>query len=106
MHNKLHTATAELICIVRNWFRACDEHGLKADEQVEYLFDMHQFLTKGINFHKFLGLCSGRHVRGMPIQTFKTILQNIATRISLYSLSNDRTYNAQSISTLANEFFV
>ena len=66
---------------------------------------MHQFLTTGIDFNKFPGLCSGRHVRGMPIQTFEAILQNIATRITLYSLSSDGTYNACSISTLANESF-
>ena len=105
MHNKGHNVTANFICIVRNWFRACNEHGLKADEWVEYLYDMHHFLTTGIDFHKFPALCSGRHVRGMPIQTFEAILQNIATRITLYSLSSDGTYNACSISTLANESF-
>ena len=41
----------------------------------------------------------------MPIQTFEAIMQNIATRISLYSLSTDGTYNAQNILTLANESF-
>ena len=105
MHDKQHTATADFISIVRNWFRACEKYGIKADDRVEYLFDMHDFLTKGIDFHKFPGLCTGRHIRGMPIQTFEAILQNIATRISLYSLSTDGTYNAQNISTLANESF-
>ena len=101
MHDKQHTATADFISSVRNWFRACDERGIKTDDRVEYLFDMHDFLTKGIDFHKFPGLCTGRHIRGMPIQTFEAFLQNIATRISLYSLSTD----GQSISTLANESF-
>ena len=105
MCNKGHNGTANFICIVRNWFIACDECGLKADEWVEYLYDMHHFLTTGIDFHKFPALCSGRHVRGMPIHTFEAIQQNIATRITLYSLSSDGTYNAHSISTLANEFF-
>ena len=105
MCNKGHNGTANFICIVRNWFRACNEHGLKADEWVEYLYDMHHFLTTGIDFHKFPTLFSGRHMRGMPIQTFEAILQNIATRITLYSLSSDGTYNACSISTLTNERF-
>ena len=106
MCNKGHNVTANFICIVRNWFIACDECGLKADEWVEYLYDMYHFLTTGIDFHKFPALCSGRHVTGMPIQTFEAILQNIATRITLYSLSSDGTYNTCSILTLANEFFL
>ena len=40
MHDKQDTATADFISIVRNWFRACEKHGIKADDRVEYLFDM------------------------------------------------------------------
>ena len=41
----------------------------------------------------------------MLVQTFEAILQNISTRIFLYSMTRDGTYNARSILTLANESF-
>ena len=41
----------------------------------------------------------------MPIQTWEAILQLISTRLYLYSLANNNTYNTRSVSTLASESF-
>ena len=47
----------------------------------------------------------GRYIHGMTWQTFEALLQMISTRITLYSFAADATYNARSVSTLANESF-
>ena len=41
----------------------------------------------------------------MTWQTFEALLQNISTRIQLYYLSSNLTYNARAVSTLSNESF-
>ena len=105
MTEKGHDGTATFIRIVQNWFQACDKRGISADECVEHIFNMHKFLTEDIDFDKFPSKCCGRYIKGMLVQTFKGILQNISTRIFLYSMTTDGTYNARSISTLANESF-
>ena len=43
------------------------------------------------------------HVAGLPSTTFQAILQNISTRIQLYHLLENKTYNHRAISTLAVE---
>ena len=45
------------------------------------------------------------HQRDAGAGLLKQFLQNISTRIFLYSMTKDGTYNARSISTLANESF-
>ena len=41
----------------------------------------------------------------MPIQTYEALLQNICTRIQLYEVAFNETYNNRAISTLTNESF-
>ena len=89
MTQKGHDGTAIFIRIVHNWFEACDKRGILADECVECLFNMHKFLTKGINFHKTLSKCCSQYIKGMLVQTFEAISQNISVRIVLYSLTRD-----------------
>ena len=66
---------------------------------------MHTFLSQQINWNHFHMEVCDRYVKGMPIQTFESILQNISTRLQLYHASIDKTYNARSISMLASESF-
>ena len=93
MIQKGYLETAHFIILVHNWFRACDERGIDADLRVRYLFEMHKFLTKNIDFHTFPSKVCGHYVHGMPVQTFEAILQNISTCIYLYSLAKDGMYN-------------
>ena len=65
---------------------------------------MHDFLTTDVDFDNFPP-DFGKYVKGMPIQTFKAILQNISTRIQLYQFAHGGNYNTRSVSTLPNESF-
>ena len=100
-----HTETAAFVCLVRNWHDACNRRGLSADTRVRYLNNMHEFLTSGINFNTVPSQFADRYVKGMTWQTFEALLQNILTRIQLYYLTSDLTYNARAVSTLSNESF-
>ena len=66
---------------------------------------MYSFLTEKIGFNSFPFPYTGRYWRGMPIQTYEALLQNICTRIQLYSIAHNKTYNTRAISILANESF-
>ena len=105
MRDNNFTETAHFIELVRNWHDACNHMGLSADTRVKFLFEMHEFLTRGINFNAVPSQFPGRYVRGLTWQTFEAILQTISTGIQLYYFSNDATYNSRAVSTLANESF-
>ena len=105
MVSKGYVETAEFIKLVREWHSACDDHGVRADTWVTVLRNMFSFLTCGIDFNSFSFPLTGCHWKGMPIQTYEAILQNICTRIQLYSIAHNKTYNHHAISTLANESF-
>ena len=105
MEKKGYTETARFVCLVRNWHDACNRCGLPADTRVRYLNDLHEFLTKDINFNAVPFQFPDRYIRGMTWQTFEALLQNISTRIQLYYLSSNLAYNARAVSTLSNESF-
>ena len=105
IRGKGHSESADFILLARKWFAACDRRGLRADLRVTWLYDMFTFLTKDINFNSFPFPLTGRYWKGVPIQTYEALLQNICTRIQLYTYANNRTYNCRAISTLANESF-
>ena len=97
--------TADFIKLVRNWHDACNKRGIKADVRVSRLGDMHEFLTKGINFDCVPFQYPGRYIKGLTWQTYEAMLQVISTRIQLYYFARGGTYNARAVSTLANESF-
>ena len=103
MTNKGYIDTAYLIMLVRNWNMACDEMGMAADERVEHMLNFFCYLTEGINFDTFPSVSTQRYKHGMPIQTFKAILHNISTCVSLYALAFGENYNTRSVSTLVSE---
>ena len=96
--------SAKFVHITRAWHCACNMRGMHADKRVQCLYEMHQYLTKGIDFDMFPSPF-GCYIKGMPIQTFEAILQNILTRLQLYKFAHDGNYNARSVSTLSNESF-
>ena len=105
MHENNFTDTANFIRLVRNWHDACNHRGLSADMRVLYLTEMHEFLTKGINFDAVPFQYPGRYIKGITWQTYEALLQMISTRIQLYTFAQDGTYNTRSVSTLSNESF-
>ena len=64
---------------------------------------MHKFPTKNVNFDEYPP--PSTHVKGIPIVTYEGILQGISTRILLYKLAWNLTFNNRAISTLAIESF-
>ena len=45
------------------------------------------------------------HVERIPIKTFEALLHTISTRVSLYVISRNNSYNTRAISTLAVKSF-
>ena len=84
--------SAEFVHIVRTWHSACNMTGIKADKCVQCLYEMHKFLMKDINFDDFPSPI-GRYIKGMPIQTYEAILQNILTHLQLYTFAHGGNYN-------------
>ena len=97
--------TANFIKLVRNWHDACNRRGLSADTRVKYLYEMHKFLTDGVNFDSVPFPYCGRYIKGLTWQTYEAILQMISMRIQLYRIAENYTYNTRAVSTLANESF-
>ena len=76
---------------------------MAADERVKHMYNIYSFLTDGIDFNEFPSVSTQCYIRGMPIQTFETILHNVCTRIHLYGLAEGSTYNTHAVSTLVSE---
>ena len=68
MLSKGYAETAHFIKLIRNWFRACNEQGIRANERVEYWYDTHEFLTISSSFHPNYAVamskvCLSRHLK-------------------------------------------
>ena len=98
-----HFKSAEFVYRFRRWFEACDKRGLSAEERVQRLVEMQEYLTRDISFETFPP--QGTHIKGMPVVTFEAILANVATRIQLYDICQEKTYNQRAVSSLAVENF-
>ena len=94
---------AKFVQLVRQWYKACDEHGLHPNIRVNHWIEMHKFLTSGIHFDDYP--MGSTHIKGIPIITYEGLLQGISTRISLYNISQTGTYNNRAISTLGIKSF-
>ena len=93
----------EFVQITHQWYKACDERGIHPEERIDRCINMYNFLVKDVNFSDYL--CPTTHIKGIPIITYEGNLQEISTRILLYSLSTSGTYNNRATSTLAIENF-
>ena len=105
MLSKGYTETANFIQLIRNWFRTCNEKGIKADERVEYWYNTHEFLTRGVNFKQFPSPLCSHYVKEMPVQISEALLQICSTCIYLYALAVDEKYNSRGILTLQLESY-
>ena len=89
---------ALFVRIMRNWHDACDKRGIRADDRVNALWAMNTYLTKDVDWDYFPA--PGAYIKGIPILTFGAMLHLNSTRIQLYHISEKKTYNARTISTL------
>ena len=101
MRNNVDLKEAELVKHIRNWYEACNKCGLQLTDRIKYLIEMNNYMLSFYDSSHFP--MNTTHVKGLPSTTFQAILQNISTRIQLYTLSGKQTYNHRAISTLAVE---
>ena len=94
---------ALFVKLVRNWYKACDERGMSADDRVNNLWAFYAYLSKDVAFDMFPAYT--QYVKGIPFITYAGIMQNISVRLSLYSKAKCSTYNHRSISSLVCESF-
>ena len=96
--------SANFVQLVWNWHLACDKQGIRSIHRIRALFEMHTFLTAGMNFDEFQ-TDIGCYRKDLTVQNFEALLQNISTGIHLYGLSKKGTYYHHGISTWANKSF-
>ena len=92
---------AEQTMNIRNWYDACNERALSVSTRLSHLVNMHHYLLSQYDCYSFPMTSS--HVNGLPSLTFQGLIQNVSTRIQLYQLSANKTYNQRAVSTLAVE---
>ena len=92
---------ANMVKMICNWYNACNECSISVTDRLKYLIDMHNFLMKFYHPEHFPMNTS--YVKHLPSTTFQSIMHNISTRLHLYHLSEAKTYNHCSVSTLAVE---
>ena len=92
----------KFVNLVRNWYEACDKWGIHT---LDRLMNMNKMFCHLLQWHSITDFPPlGKYVKGMPIQTYEMILQNISTRMQLFHFA-DKPINQRSISTLAIESF-
>ena len=89
--------------LVRNWYLACDQRGMSANDKVNNLWAFYAYLCHNVDFDSFP--CPGSYIKGILAVTFCSILQNISIWLTLYRTSKKCTCNARSISSLVCESF-
>ena len=90
-----------MVKMIRNWYDACNKHSISVTDRLKYLIDMHNFLMKFYRPEHFPMNTS--YVKHPLSTTFQSIMHNISSRLHLYHLSEAKTYNHRSVSTLAVE---
>lgn len=95
--------TAEFIGLIRNWFLACDERGIKMEDRLSSLVNMHNYMMKLYDPEEYPPPMT--HVYSIPVQTFEAMMQSISTRIRLYSYARKHAFNHRSVSSLGVESF-
>ena len=81
---------AALVHKICNWFDAYNEHGIPLQKWLKYFVEMNNLFRFYDPQHFPVSLM---HICGLPSTTFQGILQNISTRIQMYRLSQNNTYN-------------
>ena len=93
---------ADFVCLVRNWFQACDERDIDAYTRVKHLQEFSDFLADLVNWDDWPPPYN--YIQGMPVPTYEAIMQGNTTRLQIFTLSN-MPINQCSISTVGIESF-
>ena len=97
-----YTEAANVTNIIRCWYEASDAPGLSANQRINDLVRMRNFLLKDVNFGKFPP--PGRYINKVPTVTFEGILVDIDTKLQMYAITGP--YNIRSVGSLAAETMV
>ena len=85
------SSTAMFVHFIRDWYQAIDEPGLRSIERIKKMVKFKDWLLKDVSFETFPP--PGKHVKGIPFVMWEGFIQNIDTRIQLYSICENGTYN-------------
>lgn len=94
---------AKFCQLIREWFDAEDEPGLTARQRCQSRLALRKWLLDGYHINVFPP--PTRYVKGIPIQTYETLLTHIERKIQIYSFCPGQTYNARAISSQQVENF-
>ena len=93
---------ANFICLIRNWFNACDEWGIDAYTRMRHLNEFADYLAELIEWKEMPPPIN--YIKGMPVPTYKALMQGITTRLQIFSLT-DMPINQRALSTVGIESF-
>jgi hypothetical protein len=99
MRRNCYHGSANITSIIRNWYSACDDPGIPAQECVQKLLEMRQLLLQGVNFEQFP--TPTLYVQNIPVVTFEGLLIDIDSKLQLYSICGP--YNIRSVGSLVTE---
>ena len=86
---------------IRQFFDATNKRGISVLHRIKYLVAMEKYCRRFWNSLKFPA--PTMYVCGMPLVTFQAIMQTISSRLQLYRISLNNTYNHRAKSTLTLE---
>ena len=102
-NNDIHEAN---FCkLIREWYEAVDEKGIKAKDRVIRLLNLREFLLDKCSTSLNRFPPPGSHISSMPSGLFSGLLISCERLIQLYRISKSGTYNVRSIGSLDNETF-
>ena len=87
--------------LLRNWYAAVDDAGLRVSERIAKMLQIKSFLLNHYKPSTFPP--PGMYVAGLPIAQFEGILSNIDRRLQLYSITDHRCFNQRAVSSLDSE---
>ena len=95
--------SAEFCDLIRNWYSAEDDPGMKASDRVFHRLALRQWLLRDMKFNSFPP--PGNTVNDIPITMFEGLLTNTERRMQLYAYLPSGTYNARALGSLDAETF-
>ncbi|CAG2204896.1 unnamed protein product [Mytilus edulis] len=102
-NNDIHEAN---FCkLIREWYEAVDEKGIKAKDRIIRLLNLREFLLDKCSTSLNRFPPPGSHICSMPSGLFSGLLISFERLIQLYRISKSGTYNVRAIGSLDNETF-
>ena len=85
MFENSDTEQAEFVSLIQNWYHAIDKHGLSVVTRASHLQNIADFLNSLVQFEVYPP--PRQYIAGIPIVTFKSIMEGILTLWHMYRLA-------------------